>query len=112
MDIERVLEILGALADGLDPSTGEIAGKDSMLQQPETVRALHFAHAMIERESKQPAASAKSGSGWSQEEDAKLCKEFHGSVDFAEIAKLHGRSRNEVFERLVALGEIRKKKVA
>lgn len=111
MEVERVSEILRAMADGLDPSTGEfVRDKDSVLQQPDTVRALHFALAVLERaESNQPAVSAKSGSGWSREEDTQLCKEFHGRVDFADIAKIHGRSRNEVFERLIALGKIKTK---
>jgi hypothetical protein len=113
MDREKAREILKALADGLDPSTGELTGKDSMLQQPDTVRALHLALTAIEQaETRQPSASAKNGTGWSPEEDEKLCKELYGSVDFAEMANIHGRSRSEIVSRLVALGKIKPKGTA
>lgn len=110
MDLERATEIIRALADGVDPSTGEIATRDTALQEPDTIRALHFALGLLERvDRKQRAVSAKSGSGWSREEDAQLCKEFHQSLDFADIAKIHGRSRTEIYGRLVALGVVRTK---
>lgn len=91
MDMGRALEILGALADGLDPFTGEPAAKDSILQNPDTIRALHLALTVLERgESKPSIRKANSYNPWSSEEDAKLCKEFHSSMDFAEIANIHG----------------------
>lgn len=110
MDIGRASDILRMLADGLDPSTGEPAASDSVLQHPDTVRALHLALAASERgESNPPTGSANSYKAWSSDEDTQLCKEFHGSVDFDEIASAHGRSRGAIISRLAALGRIKPK---
>jgi hypothetical protein len=180
MDTQQALRIMQALADGVDPDTGEVLRRDSVLQSPNVIRALarsvEILEYSIERErerqrklppnagkpwipeeeaqicdelkkgmkfgeiakmhnrttgaivarlvrlgkiapyseplkagQKQSAVLAKDGAGWSHEEDTQLCREFHDSVDFVQIAEAHGRSRNEVFTRLVALGKIRSK---
>jgi hypothetical protein len=83
---------------------------DSAIQHPDSVRAFHFAINFFERaEKKQRAISAKSGGEWTPAEDAQLCKEFHDSIDFAQIARIHGRSRTEIYGRLVALGKVQAK---
>jgi hypothetical protein len=107
MDMGRALEILGALADGLDPSTGEPAARDSILQHPDTIRALHLVLTVLEPGEGKPAVrKANSYNPWSSEEDAKLCKEFLGNMDFAEIANIHGRSRGAITSRLARLGKL------
>lgn len=41
MDIQRAKELLTALADGLDPLTGEVLPSDHMCNKGDIVRALH-----------------------------------------------------------------------
>ena len=41
MDIERAKELLSALADGVDPLTGEVLDRDNVCNRPEIIRALH-----------------------------------------------------------------------
>jgi hypothetical protein len=107
MEIRGALEIIEALADGLDPETGEPAAQESALQQPDTVRALHLALTALGRGmSKQPHGTSNSYNAWSAEEDAQLCKEFLAHVQFAEIANIHGRSRGAIVSRLEKLGKI------
>lgn len=43
MELSTAKQILSLLADGIDPETGEILPKDSVCNQPEVIRALHFA---------------------------------------------------------------------
>ena len=43
MDIERAKELLSALADGVDPLTGEAPDRDNVCNQPEITRELHTA---------------------------------------------------------------------
>ena len=107
MDLGGALNILRALADGVDPSTGELAAKDSALQQPATVRALHFAIAALQRDNERPEKRNSYGA-WSSEEDARLCEEFHCGVAFSEIANIHGRSRGAIVSRLEKLGKLKR----
>ena len=41
MDIVRVKEIISALAEGVDPTTGEVLPEDDSCNQVEIVRALN-----------------------------------------------------------------------
>lgn len=41
MDIQRAKEILGVLAEGVDPTTGELLQRDSVYNQGDVVRALY-----------------------------------------------------------------------
>ena len=41
MDITRAKELLSALADGIDPFTGELLPQNHVCNQPEMIRALH-----------------------------------------------------------------------
>jgi hypothetical protein len=108
MEIRRALEILEALADGLDPETGKPSAEESVLQQPDTVRALHLAlTALGLGMSKQPHGTSNSYNAWSAGEDAQLCEEFLAHVQFAEIANIHGRSRGAIVSRLMKLGRIK-----
>ena len=41
MDIVRAKEIVSALADGIDPTTGEVLPEDSIYNKGEIIRALY-----------------------------------------------------------------------
>ena len=41
MDIARAKELLSALADGIDPFTGELLPQNHVCNQPEMIRAFH-----------------------------------------------------------------------
>lgn len=41
MDIARAKELLTALADGIDPFTGELFPRDHICNHPDIIRALH-----------------------------------------------------------------------
>lgn len=42
MDIARAKEIVSALADGIDPFTGEILPRDHICNHPDMIRALYL----------------------------------------------------------------------
>ena len=78
MDIERAKELLSALADGVDPFTGEVLDRDNVCNRPEIIRALHTAVRAMEmryipEDSDRPRNASKS---WSRSEDEKLCRMF------------------------------------
>ena len=43
MELDRAIEIVQSLADGMDPYSGERFPPDSPYQQADTVRVLHMA---------------------------------------------------------------------
>jgi len=52
METEKAIDVLRALADGIDPDTGEVMPSDSPYQQASTVRALYAALAALSQQEK------------------------------------------------------------
>jgi hypothetical protein len=104
------IALLTALAEGVDPFTGEVLPEDHLLQQPQIVRALfHSINALKQQPSKTKKISStpeKAGTAWAKQEDEDLVRQFDEKVPITEIAKLHGRSRGAITSRLVRLGKI------
>ncbi len=114
MEREQTLKILNALANGVDPATGERFAADSPYQHPDTVRALYEAAKVIEGARAPAAAPARrpeppasgAGSRWSQEEEDLLAAGFDAGKGVDELARLHRRSRAGIEARLLKLGKI------
>lgn len=107
MDIKRAKEIVRILADGVDPTTGEILPKDSVYNQPDVIRALYsLLNAVPENTNPNPNTDAlrNAGKPWTEMEDDKLLDEFASKMKVSEIAKEHGRSRGAIDSRLTMLG--------
>ncbi|MCW5603874.1 MAG: hypothetical protein KIT18_04940 [Burkholderiales bacterium] len=118
MEREHTLRILNALANGVDPATGERFGANSTYQHPDTVRALFEAVRAVERlrtaaPATAPAGERKAtppqngaGSRWTVEEEQRLTAAFDAGKTVDELARLHGRSRAGIEARLLKLGKI------
>ena len=115
MEIQEAVKTIRALADGLDPITGEIFPEDSPYQRSQVVRALTIALQKMEGSQQTPgitvpaASSVPLGAPWSDEEDERLCQAFYNMVAFDEIASAHGRTRPAIISRLITLGKIKPK---
>ena len=114
MDEGKIVAILSALANGVNPVTGEVFPNDSPYQQTEVVRALYAA---IERlKGAQPAAAPKPrprgdtpsnvGKPWSEDEDRRLLAEFDRGRKPAELARELGRTLAGIEARLEKLGRL------
>ena|SRR5699024_3877146 len=75
MELARAKELLTALADGIDPFTGEVFPRDHVCNQPEIIRALHCVLLALPGERKKDTPP-NAGQPWSQEEIASLHAEF------------------------------------
>ena len=106
MNFTEALNVLRPLADGVDPSTGEVLPSQSPFQQAQVVRALSLAVGLVEREARKAELPKGTGKAWTTAEDAQLRVEFHKPVDFNEIARIHERTRGAILARLVRLGEL------
>ena len=65
MDIQRAKELLTALADGLDPLTGEVLPSDHVCNKGDIVRALHCVLEALPRGQKKPLP-ANNGKPWTE----------------------------------------------
>jgi hypothetical protein len=107
MDLDRAKEIVQALADGVDPYTGERFPADGPYQRADTVRALYkILEAADSGKKPKDPTKPRAGGRWTQEEEQKLRDEFQQNVPFEQIAKDHGRTRGAITARLVKLGLI------
>ena len=110
MEIQETLRIMRALADGVNPETGDFMVADAVYQYPPVVRALHQAvgalEIMEERQRNRKASPAKAGKSWSAAEDQQVCEELRRGIDFHQIAKTHNRSIGSIIARLVKLRKI------
>lgn len=119
MEMEKTIAVLRALADGVDPGTGEAFAAGSAYQHPDTVRALFSAIHALEgppgdrQAATKPAATApgkpapeNAGRPWSQEEDTRLGGGYDSGKSIEELAAIHKRSKWAIESRLARLGKI------
>lgn len=108
MQYDTALMILQALADGIDPDTGEILPSDHLLLRPEVIRALYTACAALsqpvfDERVKSPrvrTSPTNAGVAWTREEDDRLLAAFDGGATVGQLAKAHERSRRAIEIRL------------
>ena len=111
MDDSKVIDIVSALANGVNPLTGETFPTSSPYQAPEIVRALHLAVRALEG-SREPRAQQRSeapgnvGKPWTKEEDQRLLAEFERGRTPAELARSHGRTLAGIEARLEKHGRL------
>lgn len=110
MDLPEAARIVRALADGIDPATGEILAETSPFNSVDVVRALHVALEALSRSSAfngpEDASPGRNGRPWTPEEDAELKRAFEAGEGKAAIMAAHQRSAGGISSRLVKLGLI------
>lgn len=110
MDETKALSILSALANGVNPSTGEVFPADSPYQTADVVRALFLATTMLETRCKtRPrgnAAPGNAGKPWSTDEDQRLLADFDRGIPVATLAQNHGRTGAGIQARLEKHGRL------
>lgn len=103
MDIIRAREIVRILADGIDPTTGEVLSSDNVYNSPDVIRAL-FTLLEATDANRTEAPLKNAGKPWNTSEDEKLRKEFSSKIKISDIAKAHGRTTGAIESRLSYLG--------
>ncbi|MGI6301937.1 MAG: hypothetical protein ACOX52_12905 [Verrucomicrobiota bacterium] len=109
MDTDPAIEIVQALADGVDPFSGERFPSDSPYQQADTVRALHLALEGLTKLRRSTARKTGPGRAWTEDEEKELLREFDDKIDVEEIAAKHERTKGAIWARLEKLGRIQRK---
>jgi len=110
MQLESALPIVRALADGVNPVTGEAYPEHSPYAEPRTLRALFSAVDLmakeVEREKRRERLPANFGKPWTEGEDRTLVAEFDGGLVMPDIARRHARTQSSIRLRLEKLGKI------
>lgn len=110
MQLDSALPIVRALADGVNPVTGEAYPEHSPYAEPRTLRALFSAVDLmqkeVEREKRRERLPANFGKPWTEGEDTVLAGEFAAGLALSEIARTHQRTQSSVRLRLEKLGKI------
>ena len=110
MQIHAALPIVQALADGVNPVTGEAYPDHSPYAEPRSLRALYFAVDLmqkeIEREKRRERLPANFGKPWTAEEDQAAMSEFDSGLTLPEMARRHLRTQSSIRLRLEKLGKI------
>ena len=110
MQIHAALPIVQALADGVNPVTGEAYPDQSPYAEPRTLRALYSAVDLmqkeIEREKRRERLPANFGKPWSEGEDRTLIAEFDAGITMPDMARKHARTHSSIRLRLEKLGKI------
>ena len=110
MEIDEALGVIKALADGVDPNTGEMLPDNSPIQSAIVVRALYTSINALEKNLKSTSRKSNlpdnAGKPWSDEEDKQVEDEYKSGMTVTEISKLHLRTRGAIQSRLLKLGLI------
>lgn len=110
MQLDAALPIVRALADGVNPVTGEAYPEHSPYAEPRALRALFSAVDLmqreVERERRRERLPANFGKPWTEGEDKALTAEFDAGATPGEIARKHARTQSSIRLRLEKLGKI------
>lgn len=109
MDEAKALTIVAALADGINPLTGEVFALDSPYQSPDIVRALFLARAALDAKGRARPRSGlpdNAGKPWNSAEDSKLLADFERGLSLVELARSHARTAAGIQARLEKHGRL------
>ena len=109
MDIDRAKEIISALAEGIDPTTGELLPEDSVYNKGDIVRAFYAVLASLDANEPKKSQPENAGKRWTEEDDKKLCEMFDAGVSKKDICNTFKRTSTGIASRLVRLGKIKER---
>ena len=110
MELAEALRIVGALANGRDPLTGQALATNHVCQQPQVVRALCLVvqHLHPPEVPAVPAGAGLKNAGkpWTSTEEAELVRAFDAGEGLSQLAHKHGRTQQAIHGRLYRLGKM------
>jgi hypothetical protein len=112
MSLNEAKSIIEALANGVDPETGEVLSAQSVFNNPQVIRALFIAtnalDGLAKREKQAKTLPGNAGNAWSRTEDSELLNAFDAGGSIKDISAKHGRTEGAIASRLIRLGRIKK----
>lgn len=112
MDDIKALGIVSALANGVNPQTGEVFDGDSPYQAADVIRALYIAMRALETATRTRARGsrtrlpANAGKPWTEHEDRELLEKFDQGLSILDLARAHDRTPAGIQARLERHGRL------
>lgn len=112
MDDNKALSIVSALANGVNPQTGEMFEVDSPYQAADVIRALYVAVRALEMSNRSKTRGirarmpANAGKPWAEQEDVELLEKFDSGLSLAQLAQAHDRTLAGIQARLERHGRL------
>ena len=110
MQLDAALDIVSALANGVNPHTGEILPTDNIYQHPDIIRALSVAVVALQqytdRQNRKKSRPGSAGRTWTKSEDQRLLTAYDDGTPISRLAKQHERTRASIKARLARHGRI------
>ena len=106
MEINRAKEIISALAEGVDPTTGEILPENSVYNKSDIVRALYTVLNYLDTDKTKRNLPDNAGKPWTNEEEKRLRELYNSGLSKKEIANELCRTTGSISSRLARLGLI------
>ena len=103
MDINRAKEIISALAEGIDPTTGELLDTDNVCNKGDVVRAFYAAIRILDSKG-QKRLPENAGKPWTKDEELHLEELYNSGLSKKEISNESGRTTGSISSRLDRLG--------
>ena len=104
MDIIKAKEIVAALAEGIDPTTGEVLPDNSVYNKGEIVRALYAVLNALDTSKLKRELSLNAGKPWSTEDNERLKACVESGMTMKELCVEFQRSAGSISSRLARLG--------
>ena len=105
---KRAWEIVQSLIDGVDPRSKQPVSNDSVLNQPDVLRALLTANmalaTVMVRDARRAQLPDNVGQPRTKDEEEQLVAGFKEAMAVADLATLHGRTMRAIEARLERLG--------
>lgn len=108
MSTQSPSEVLAALAQGIDPASGEDLEATGIWRQANVIEALRAGAAALEEHKPHVRApnSAHVGQPWTSQEEHDLLMAFGAGTPLPDIASRHQRSLTAIEARLERLGKL------
>ena len=108
MDIMSAKEIIATLAEGVDPTTGEVLPDNSVCNKGEIVRAFYAILNHLDEKKAKKNLPANAGKPWTSEEDIKLKACYEAGMSRKELCAEFERTSGSITSRLARLGVLDK----
>lgn len=105
MDITRAREIVAILAEGIDPTTGEVLSDDNVCNKPEVLRAFYT---ILKHTESLRDLPENAGKPWTKEDDALLMQLYKSGSNIKELKEEFNRTSGSIRSRLKYLGVLQK----